>query len=125
MVGGGAREQLDLYTPEISARLDQFKNRKIRDHIAQKVVLQRPFQQWRNQISFHRFNTYLPGEREWRRRNAAKVAGIGTRKREQPGDVNGDDVSSSSSASNTAAAESPGVPIEPPLKIAKVSASGK
>jgi tRNA pseudouridine38-40 synthase len=133
-VGGGVREELSLYTPEINARLDQFKNRKIRDHIAQKVVLQRPFQQWRNEISYHGYNADLPGEREWRRRQAAEAAGIGTRKREDES-VAGSSSSSGGGGGGGGGGGSVGVgekvdeatagvpvPVEPPLKIAKVVA---
>jgi len=77
MVGKGMRSELKLHTPEIEKELDSFKQMFIRDHIAQTVILQRPFQNWVNGLKYFGYDMNMPGDRELVRRNGGTVGGGG------------------------------------------------
>ena len=60
-----------------SSILIHFKDHYIRDHIAQKVILQRPFQSWVTNLKFHGYHKNLPGEKEWMKRCSGGEIGGG------------------------------------------------
>ena len=63
-----------------SSFLIHFKDHYIRDHIAQKVILQRPFQSWVTNLKFHGYHKNLPGEKEWMKRcSGGEIGGGGGR----------------------------------------------
>ena len=90
--------------------MTRFKNHYIRDHIAQRVILMRPFQEWRAKIAFHQSNRRLPGELEYRRaREAQMLEGMmgcddGGNTRGSGGSSSSNSGSGSSSSSNSSVA---------------------
>lgn len=56
VVNKTVRDGLTYDSPELVARLDSFKRQYIHGHIAQRIVLYRPFSGWLNTLSNHYFS---------------------------------------------------------------------